>query len=151
MIDVKLQDSKGTKNGVRVSDAGQLVTAPLAYSTPIARTLGTANTAVNVIAPNTGCRIVITDVVIYGNRQIGANDATFVLYEASSIDTTTVDKTIMQFEVLKQSSIVMTGLNIITNTGVFINAKTDDDDVFLFVGAYFIPDSNRITEGLIST
>ena len=150
MIKVKLQDSSGTQTGVRVSDSGQIVTAPFAYSTPIATTLDVAGQAYNVINANTGSRIVITDVVIYGNKNVGAGDATFDLYEASAADSTTIDKSILKLEIVKQNPpVTLTGLNLITSVGVFINAKTDDDDIFLMVGAYFIPDTDRITEGMI--
>ena len=139
MIFVGLKDYKtGYKAGV--TKQNQLITAPLSYSTPIAKTINTVDTAFNFIKAKSSFRIVITSIFLYGDKNIGVNDATVELYEALENDTTTVSKSILSLEIPKNSDVILTGLNWVTSTGVFLNGKTNDANIFAVVGAYYIPD-----------
>ena len=139
MIGVGLRDLFfGTKRGAGVTKNGQLTTAPVSYSVPIYKELATANTAYNFIKPKAGCRIVITDILLYANRNVGANDATVIVYEADSASATTESKILFQTEMLKQTRADLTGLNLVVNEGKWVNAKTNDDDVFVTIAGYHI-------------
>lgn len=133
-----IQDS-ASGNRATVTKFGQLVVSPIDYSTPVAQTLDIINTAYNFIEPAQDQNIVITDIILTANKNVGATDATVTLYEASSIDTIISDKDILNLEMIKQSNIVMTGLNMIVSEGKFVNAKTDDDDIFVTIMYYRVP------------
>ena len=119
-----------------VSDLGQLVTAPLEYSTGKFNDMDAINTAYNFHEPTAGKRFVVTGLIVATNRNVGTNGATIVFYEAVSIDTTTVAKTILQLDMAKNQVLPIFGANFILTEGVFLNGKTDDDDVFATVAGY---------------
>lgn len=133
-----IQDANSGNRAI-VTRYGQLVTSPVDYSTPVAKTLDVINTAYNFIEPTMDQSIVITDIILTANKNVGAGDATVTIYEADSIDTTTSTKDILNLEMIKQSNLVLTGLNLIITEGFFVNAKTDDDDVFVTIMFYRVP------------
>ena len=133
-----IQDANSGNRAI-VTRYGQLVTSPIDYSRPVAKTLDVINTAYNFVEPSADQRIVITDIVITANKNVGVNDATVTIYEASEIDATTSDNDILNLEIIKQTSLVLTGLNLIVGEGKYINAKTDDDDIFVTIMFYRVP------------
>jgi hypothetical protein len=133
-----IQDAKSGQRAT-VTKFGQLVVAPVDYSTPVAKTLDVINTAYNFIEPSYQQNIVITDIILTANKNVGATDATVTLYEADEIDTTTSTNDILNLEMIKQSNLVLTGLNMLVSEGKFVNAKTDDDDVFVTIMYYKVP------------
>lgn len=133
-----IQDNS-TGNRATVTRFGQLVTAPVDYSIPISKTLDVVNTAYNFVEPVVDKSIVITDIILTANKNVGATDATVTLYEAEEVDTTTSTKDILNLEMIKQSNLVLTGLNMIVSEGKFVNAKTDDDDIFVTIMYYRVP------------
>jgi hypothetical protein len=136
-----IQDA-GSGNRATVTRFGQLVVAPVDYSVPVAQTLDLVNTAYNFVEPSQGQNIVITDIILTANKNVGVNDATVTLYEASDVNVTVSDKDILNLEMIKQSNIVMTGLNMIVSEGKFVNAKTDDNDIFVTIMYYRVPVEN---------
>lgn len=138
-IETKLIDGRGSRHKAKVSQRGQLVTGTLDFSEAFNITLGTANTPVNITTPIAGKNFIITDILLYGNRNIGVNDATVVIYENEDGPVGTVqDKIILQTEVLKQSARDITGLNLEVSSSVWVNAITDDDDVFITMMGYYV-------------
>ena len=123
----------------RVSEFGQLAVAPLAYSKPSFKKLTVVNTAYSFIAPEEGHQIVITDIILTANKAVGTNDATIDIYEAESPTTTVITTAIIELEMIKQSNLVLTGLNLLIPQGLWVNAKTDDNDVFLTLMYYRVP------------
>ena len=61
------------------------------------------------------------------------------IYESETLNSTVASKDIFQFEMLKNSSITLLGLNILCTEGIYINGKTDDDDVYATMMGYYIP------------
>lgn len=61
-----------------------------------------------------------------------------ITYEASSASSTTEDKTIIDIEMLKQTSRDLTGLNLLISQGKWLNIKTDDATIFSTVMGYYI-------------
>jgi hypothetical protein len=100
-----------------------------------------AGTAYNYVTPLMGHKIVITDILLYANKNVGAGDATVTIYgNSTGPSDTTEDIVILQTEMLKQTSRDLTGLNIILDVeGHWLNGKTDDDDVYLTIGYYYVP------------
>ena len=133
-----IKDGKGGGTTAAVTSRSQLVTAPLEFSTMFNATAGVVNTAANIVTPLSGKQFVITDIVLYANKSVGAGDATVILYEANTISTLTADAVIFQQEMVKQTSLVLTGLNIIVTAGKWVNIKTDDDDVFVNMAGYYV-------------
>ena len=112
MLSGRIEDGWGKGVKACVSTRGQLVTAPLEFSTFYNVKAEAAATGYNLVPPKTGKRFVITDIMLYANKNVGAADATVDLYEASSTTSTTVDTSILNTEMLKQTTLALTGLNI---------------------------------------
>ena len=123
----------------RVTEFGQLVVAPIAYSTPVAQTLTAINTGYNYIEPSANHQIVITDIIVTSDRNVGANGAAVIIYEATSDTTTTVTKGVLDIEMLKNTGRDLIGLNFIVGEGMWVNAKTDDNNIQLTIGYYRVP------------
>ena len=134
---VKIVNQNG--RSVRVTDFGQLVVASVGYSIPINSKLDVINTAFNLVGPSAGQQIVVTDIILTANKNVGASDATVDIYTATAIDATTVTTSILQLEMQKNTSLSLNGLNLITSDGVWLNAKTDDNDVFVTLMYYRVP------------
>lgn len=137
-VDVHVKDGRGTPAFAKVTTRGQLITSPLDFSIASSVKLEEDDTAYNLVAPVEGQQIVITDILLYANKNVGVGDATVDVYEAVADDTTDVLTVIVQTEMLKQTNRDFTGLNLITSEGSFINAKTDDDDVFVTIMCYYV-------------
>ena len=124
-----------------VTDFGQLVVAPIDYSSVVQGELDTINTAVNLLTPTQAQQIVITDIILTANRSIGANDATVDLYLADGPEELvfTPADAVLSLELEKNGKLTLTGLNLITRPGAWINAKTDDNTVFVTLMYYRVP------------
>jgi hypothetical protein len=130
-------EGKGTK--AIVTSNGQLVTAPLSYSTPVFTRLAVNNQGYTFFEPINSDLFVITDIIADADKGVGANGATVIVYEAEDADIATVSKTIIQFEMLKNTSKILTGLNFIVSTvGRFVNAKTNDNNISMTIAGYYI-------------
>lgn len=142
MISVKV---KGSNDGsvAKVTCRNQLVTGALSYSQFYTANAAVINTAYNVVAPKTNKRFVITDMIIAADRGVSStNGAIIDVYEATGPAVTTVSKQIYQDEITKLGRAVITGLNIITTEGVWINLKTDDNNVRINLGGYYVDSCN---------
>ena len=126
-------------NAARVTKFGQLVVAPLQYSTPISDTLDVIDTAFNFVSPAQDQSIIITDIIISASRTVGVNGADVVVYQSDAPDSIIVDKEIVELDMVKQSSISLIGLNLIVPEGKYVNAKTDDADVLVTLMFYRAP------------
>ena len=122
-----------------VTPSGELVVAPLHYDETEFNELAVDDTAYNFYGPKANQQFVLTGLLAYGDKQVAsATNATVIVYEATSSDTTTVDKVLLQFEIGQNQSLPLPGLHILVNPGVWVNAKTDDDDVHMTLMGYFI-------------
>lgn len=138
-IDVKLQDGRGTGNGVRVTNRGQLITGPAQFSTAYNLELTAAATAGNIAEPRANNNFIITGMLLYANRNVGVNDAHLTIYE--SVDgpaTDTETKVILETDIAKQTSRDIPALNIEVTEGMWLNAITDDDDILITVLGYYV-------------
>ena len=135
---------EGQNDGVEaiVSRYGQLVTAPIDYSTAYPVKFEVAATGYNFVGPIQNFCFVITDIILTANKNVGASDATVDIYESDGSDSTTIDKSIVSLEMQKNSNLVLSGLNFITGLGIWINGKTDDDDIFATLAGYYVRSLN---------
>ncbi len=80
------------QNAVKVTKSGELVVAPLNYSESVFKEMD-ATTPFNFFGPMPDKQFVITGFNLKAARSVSNTvDARVVIYEASSIDTTTEDK-----------------------------------------------------------
>lgn len=134
---VKIVGSDGQV--ARVSRFGQLTVSAVDYSTPVVQSMLLTDTAYNLVEPSQDRSIVITDIILTANKSVGANDATVEVYEAESATTTSVFQSVLSLEMQKNSNLPLTGLNLIVPPGLWVNAKTDDDVVFVTLMYYRVP------------
>jgi len=127
----------------KVSKHGQLIVAPLQFSTPVTDSLITINTAFNFIVPVQRKCIVITDILASADKNVSNVDpANVEIYTATAVDTTTVTKAIVSPQVLRAGNVSLTGLNLLIEDGVWVNAKTDDNNILLTIMFYRVPAEN---------
>jgi hypothetical protein len=128
-----------TGNKAVVSEFGQLTVAPVAYSTPVQETLTVIDTAFTMIEPVDGKLIIITDIILTANKAVGVNDATVTLYTSQVANDLVPFSDILELEMIRSSSLPLTGLNTKIEPGLFVNAKTNDNDVFVTIMFYRVP------------
>jgi hypothetical protein len=109
------------------------------YSTSYFQTFATAATAYNFVPPIQNQFFVITAIILQANKNVNATTGQVVdIYEATSATSTTIDKKLVEVEMIKNDRIILTGLNIKMNEGKFLNGKTEDDDVLATVAGYYV-------------
>ena len=123
----------------RVTEFGQLVTSSVAYSTPVTGTLAVDDTAVNFVEPKGKHQIVVTDIILSSDKNVGVDGAAVVVYCADAIDSTTVAVGILEVNMLKNTARDLIGLNLIVGEGKWVNAKTDDNNIEVTIGYYRVP------------
>jgi hypothetical protein len=138
VIRIVIKDGFGTGKSAKVTSTGQLVTAPYAYDEVVAKTSAVDNTAVNFYEPKAGEQFVITGILLTADSNVVGSAITYV-YEATAEDSTTVSKTILLIDLLKNKNRDVTGLNILVTEGRYINLKASDSDVSAVITGYYIP------------
>lgn len=138
-ISVEIEDGKrGTKTSAIVTQRGQLITAPLEFSATSFNSMTVNNQAYNFAVPQAGKQFVLTDIIVSADKNVGTNGAEIQIYEADAVDSATVASNLFQFTVTKNTTLSVTGLNVITNAGKWINAKMDDNNVNLTILGYIV-------------
>jgi hypothetical protein len=133
-----LIDGRGTNQAACVTSRGELVVGDSDYSTAYTVEANIDNTAFNFVGPISNKRFVITSILLYANKGVGAADASVQVYEADADDTTTVSKTILDLEMLKNSARDITGIRLIVTEGKWVNIKTDDNTIFATIMGYYV-------------
>ena len=148
MIDVRLVGSESGR-AVAVGPDGTIATAQVTPSNPSSITLATADGAHNFCKPVPGKEYRITDIILTTNKDIGLNGAAVVVYEAASAETETASKVVLSTQILKNSSLVLSGLHWKVAAGKFLNVKTDDDTVYCTIASHLVTahDSNPAALG----
>ena len=75
---------------------------------------------------------------VRANKGVGATDATVSIFESDGPISSTIVGGIFTQEMVKQTTIALSGLNIILSEGVWINLITDDNTVFVNLGGYYV-------------
>jgi len=138
MIQIQIAGRDG--NRARVTPSGELVVAPIAYNETESNTLDVAGTAYNFYAPLPGKQFVISSIIAYADKDVtgGGANAIITVFEASDKDSATVDKALLPFALEQNQLFPPVPLNILVNPGVWVNAKTDDDDILMTILGYYI-------------
>lgn len=138
-IQSKIVSGDGLGFCAKVNQYNQLVIGREQFDESSFNEMGTTGTAYNFFKPRVGYRFVITGAMCYGDRDIDDNNSTIIsIYEASSEDSTTEDKVLIKFGVAKKRSAVIPPLNLLVTEGKYVNAQTDDDDIFLTILGHYI-------------
>jgi hypothetical protein len=137
MISVGVKDGK-THHTACVTERGQMVVAPLDFSKFYLNTATVNDTAVNVVLPKPNKRFVITAIILGADKNVGAGGATVDLFEATGPTVSTITTSILEDEIAKSTTRVLTGLNIIVTEGVWVNVKTDDNNVRANISGYYV-------------
>ena len=136
-VEIKDEDSD---YAARVTKFGQLVTAPLQYSTPVAKSLNAINTPFNFIEPQPGQSIIITDILVSADKNVSNTTPCDVnVFESDGIDSSNVIQTLIRPQLLRGDYQNVTGLNLIVPPGFWVNATTDDDVILLTIMYYYAP------------
>ena len=123
---------------VKVNEAGELLVSDGPYDLAKFNELAVVNTAYNFYGPRGREQFVITGFLIYGDKQVNAStNATVVIYESSQRDSITEDRVLVQVEVGQNQSIPFPNIRILCNKGVYLNAKTDDDDIHMTIFGHY--------------
>lgn len=124
---------------VAVNEAGEILVSDGPYDLAQFKELATVNTAYNFFGPRGREQFVITGFLIYGDKQVNSStNATVIIYESSQSDSTTEDRVLVQVEVGQNQSIPFPNIRILCNKGVYLNAKTDDDDIHMTVFGHYV-------------
>lgn len=138
-LNVNLMDGVVCDFKARVTQFGQLVTAPLDYSTLITKSIGSVNVAVNFVSPKQGHRIVVTEIMLQANKQVTSEAVVNIYTSDTGPDSLVIVEDIFSTEIIRQGSRDLTGLNVILEPGRWLNGKTDDDDINATIGFYYVP------------
>jgi hypothetical protein len=137
--EIGIKDSK-TGQVARVTKFGQLVVAPIAYSAPVSRNLNVVDQAFNFLAPESGQSIVITDIIISGDKAISPTDPAEVeIYQAEAVDSLIASPSILSPRPGRGENIPLNGMNLLIPAGKWVNAKTNDNNVLITIMFYRVP------------
>ena len=128
-----------TGSRASVTKFGQLIVAPVDYSIPVTVSMSLVDTPYLLVSPSDGKAIVITSAIITANRLVGVNDATISIYSSDTADGAIPASPEITLEMIKSTTLPLTGLNLLIPKGKFLLAQTDDNTVFLTIGYYRVP------------
>lgn len=137
-INIRVKDGKGNGHEAEVTSRGQLVVSSIDFSTFYNVTLNVNNTGFEITPPISGKIFIITTISLYADKSVGASDASVQLYESNSPAVVTVVNSVFNTEIPKVNSISLTGVNIKVSEGKWLNAKTNDNNVYVNVAGYYV-------------
>ena len=124
--------------GAKVTEFGQLVTSPIDYSVSSQIVATVDDLPYNLVGPEHGRSIIVTSIILTANKDVGVNDATVTVY-SSSTETSTTGEDVFQIELARNGQLVLSGLNLKVESGLFLNVKTNDTTVYATVLYYRVP------------
>tara|TARA_R110000765_G_scaffold402561_1_gene498377 strand:+ start:272 stop:688 length:417 start_codon:yes stop_codon:yes gene_type:complete len=136
-IDAKIEGRDGRVP--IVSAYGELVVAPLSYSSASVQLMDTINTGYSFIPPISRKKIVITGILLSTDKDVsGAVGSAIEIYESTTGAGTDVATSILQVDLIKQKTLSLIGLNLITSEGTWVMGKMSDDDVKVSIYYYYV-------------
>lgn len=134
---IHIIDGRGTKQRVMVTSLGQLVTAPISYDEVKTISLNVDDTGFTFYVPKAGGQFVITAVLLTADKNV-TTDCIVEIFESAQEDSNVVSESILVIEMLKNTGRDITGLNFLVSEGVYVNGKTDDNNVSATIMGYYI-------------
>lgn len=122
----------------KVTHSGELVVAPVLPNESKHQTMAIIDTAYSFASPVSGKKMRLENILIYANKGVGTNDATVIIYTANSLTSLIAIDTILEIELPKYSSRDLIGLNLQLPEGIFLNAKTNDNTIFMTMMGYYL-------------
>lgn len=146
----KVQLMGDSTQQVKVNDAGEILISDGPYDFTEFRELDEINTAYNFYKPNGREQFVITGFFAYADRDVNpTTNATVIIYESDQEDSTTENRVLFQFEIGQNQSAPFPNIRVLCNKGVYINAKTDDDDIHLTILGHYVDLNGNGKTGII--
>jgi hypothetical protein len=130
-----------TGRTVKVTQGGGLAIAPLHPSVSFNATLGTDDTAVNIVPARADHVFCMTGLWLTGNKNIDQTTAaTVAIYVADAADTAKAAalSTLFEVPVAKNSVRDRNPILVEAPAGKWINGETTDDDVIVNVTGYYL-------------
>ena len=138
-ISAKIMGGQGSRNLAEVSKRGQLIVAPIDFNEALYESMNVPNVAFNFVLPIASKQFVIDGAIFSSDKNVSStNGAVIEIYEASSPTSITPSKTILTIDLGRLDRGNVTGLNIITSAGVWINGKTDDATTNVTILGYYV-------------
>ena len=134
------------RNGqqVSVNDAGELLISDGPFDLAVFNELDIANQDYNFYGPKGQQQFVMTGFLMFGDKQVSSTtNATVIIYEASAPDSATVDRVLIKVEVGQNQAVPFPSIRVLANRGVYINAKTDDDDIHVTILGHYVDLNGR--------
>lgn len=137
---MQLEDGHGTDRRAVITQYGELAVGQLHYSSSSSANLDVVNTAYNLIPPrDQQDHIIITGIALTANRNVGTSDAGIQLYTTDvGPDSRTQETLLIQTELAKNDTLVLNPIAIEVPPAKWVNAETNDDDVFVTLLYYYI-------------
>ena len=142
MTDVTLYDDK-SQTAAQISANGELVVAPISYSTAYYQSVDVALTPFLLVPAQASKKFIINSILLASSKTFGTATTaeTVTIYEASPADLDTNLKTIVQIDLLKNDRMIATALNIASSTAVSLVATATDTNVDVTLGGYYVENS----------
>lgn len=134
---IQIRSSNGDGFGAVVTKNGQLVTAPVAYDQVKTISLNVDDAGFTFYAPRAGQQFVITAILLTADKNV-TTDCIVEIFESAAEDSNVVSESILLIEMLKNTGRDITGLNFLVSEGVYVNGKTDDNNVSATIMGYYI-------------
>lgn len=139
MIKTKLIDGYGTGSQVKILSTGAMAVSAPSYDDAVFNTLDTDAQGYTFFKPISGKQFVLTGVLAFADKDVSdASETEIVVYESDAENSATEDKILLKFGMGRLTSLTISPLNLLTNIGKWINAKTSDDDVHMTILGYYI-------------
>ena len=136
-VEVRLTGDNGKE--VAVNDAGEVLVSSGPYDLSVFNDMDTADQAYNYYGPRGKLQFVITGLLAFADKDVNdASDTTVVIYEATAPDTATASKVLIQAELGQLTNLPFPNVRILCNVGIWLNAKTNDDDVHLTIFGHYV-------------
>jgi len=90
----------------------------------------------NFYKPRAFFRFVIDGIIVNADKSVTASSV-IEIYEATGATESTVDKTIIKIDILKNDNTNILNINAEIREGKFLNAKADDFNVFVTILGYY--------------
>ena len=113
--------------------------APLEYDQSKFIKLDVNDAVYSFYPPISGKRFVITGIRASAAKSVGTStDAVVIIYESGAAESSTQDKVLHHEEMIKGESVTMTGMNLLTTEGFFINATSTLTDISMTIFGYYV-------------
>jgi hypothetical protein len=123
-----------------VSKNGEVLVRAYGFSEPSIQTL-TGTAAANLFASRPTEQLILTGIVISGNRSIAAAGDLVEVFEASAADSATQDKLLLSVDIARQQVVPVLGFQSLITQGKFLNVDRADTSGAISVTAfgYYVP------------